>query len=59
MKYKNLWDLIVDVALGIRGTDKEKKKEEMSSFKSNLADCARFYQQEISLKADIQDGMSL
>jgi len=53
MKYKNLWDLILDVALGIRDTDKERKKEEMSSFKSNLADCARFYQQEISLKADI------
>lgn len=60
MKFKNLWDLIVDVSMGFRdATDKERKEKEMSSFKSNLAECQRFIDQEISLQADIQDGMSL
>lgn len=59
MKFKNLWDLIVDVSMGFRDTERERKKEEMSSFKSNLANCQRFADQEISLQADIQDGMSI
>jgi len=53
MKFKNIWDLIVDVSMGFRDTDKEVKKEQMSSFKSNLAQCQRFIDQEISLQADI------
>ncbi len=50
MKCKNLWDLIVDVSMGY--TDKEVKKKEMVSFKSNLAECQRFIDQEISLEVD-------
>ena len=61
MKFKNIWDLILDVSMGFKHDSEKavtKKRQDISSFKSNLVQCQRFIDQEISLQADIPDGMT-
>ena len=61
MKIKNLWDLIVDTAVGRWKGLKDQtsfmqtEQRKMAAYKSNLAYTARYDMQEIVLEADMQE----